>query len=463
MEPTEITNFGSGGESSLSLLGIAILFGLLAAMFFVSRRNLIVPFLFVSVLVPVQQQLVILGAHLPALRLAILTAWAVCLLTRKGHSEFLSGGWQRADSVFLAWSLVSGVAFVALWRTPGSMVFASGQVYNSLGCYFLVRHLIRDRLSVLRMLRTLAYIAVLLAAAMVLEQFTSRNLFSIFGAPLLDEIRRGRVRSQGPFLHSLIAGTVGGILLPVFVGLWYWKRTRKLAVIGAAAALAMAITAMGSTPLSAAVAGVFALCLWGLRDHMRLVRWAVVALVVSLHMVMKAPVWALVARVGAVGGSSAWHRFELIDQTIQHFSEWWMVGTTHNAEWGWDMWDKADWYVTSALNGGLASLALFIAVIGVALYSAGKGRRRYAGNKEMQHFMWALGSAVFAGAVAFIGINFWDQSQVIWYGLLALTVSCSTGILAKRNQRSRLLRQRADQIAIPTDSLEDTKTEYALR
>jgi hypothetical protein len=226
----------------------------------------------------------------------------------------------------------------------------------------------RDRLSVLRMLQTLAYIAIVLAAVMVLEQFTSRNPFSIFGARLLDEIRRGRVRSQGPFLHSLIAGTVGSILLPAFVGLWYWKKMRWLAVIGAAAALAMALTASGSTPLSAVLAGVFALCLWGLRDHMRLVRWAVVALAVSLHMVMKAPVWALVGRFAAIGGSSGYHRFELIDQTINHFSEWWMVGTTHNDEWGWDMWDKADWYVASALNGGLASLVLFVSVIGVTFY-----------------------------------------------------------------------------------------------
>jgi hypothetical protein len=461
MEPSEITNFGNGGESNLSFLGIAILLCLLAAMFIVSRRNLIAPFLLVSVLVPVQQQIVILGAHLPALRLAILTAGAVCLLTRKGGAEFLAGGWQRGDSVFLAWAVVSSAAFVVLWRTPGSMVFAGGAVYNSLGSYFLVRHLMRDRLSVLRMLQTLAYIAIVLAAVMVLEQFTSRNPFSIFGARLLDEIRRGRVRSQGPFLHSLIAGTVGSILLPAFVGLWYWKKMRWLAVIGAAAALAMALTASGSTPLSAVLAGVFALCLWGLRDHMRLVRWAVVALAVSLHMVMKAPVWALVGRFAAIGGSSGYHRFELIDQTINHFSEWWMVGTTHNDEWGWDMWDKADWYVASALNGGLASLVLFVSVIGVTFYCAGKGRLRYAGDPDMQRFMWAIGSAVFAGAVAFVGINLWDQSLVIWYGLLALTVSCSTGILTERNSRPHSLRKRANEIAVRAEFEEDAKTAYA--
>jgi len=238
---------------------------------------------------------------------------------------------------------------------------------------------------------------------------------------------------------------------------------RWLAVISAAAALSMAITASGSTPFSAALAGFFALCLWGLRDHMRLVRWAAVALAVSLHMVMKAPVWALVGRFAAIGGSSGYHRFELIDQSINHFSEWWMVGTTHNGEWGWDMWDKADWYVASALNGGLASLVLFVSVIGVTFYCAGKGRRRYAGDPDMQRFMWAIGSAVFAGAVAFIGINLWDQSLVIWYGLIALTVSCSTGILAKRNPRTRPLRKRPDHIAISADFQENSETEFALR
>jgi hypothetical protein len=75
--------------------------------------------------------------------------------------------------------------------------------------------------------------------------------------------------------------------------------------------------------------------------------------------------------------------------------------------------------------------------------------------------MWAIGSAVFAGAVAFVGINLWDQSLVIWYGLLALTVSCSTGILTERNSRPHSLRKRANEIAVRAEFEEDAKTAYA--
>ena len=41
---------------------------------------------------------------------------------------------------------------------------------------------------------------------------------------------------------------------------------------------------------------------------------------------MKAPVWALIQRIDIVGGSSGWHRYELIDQCIKHFSDWWLMG-----------------------------------------------------------------------------------------------------------------------------------------
>ena len=51
--------------------------------------------------------------------------------------------------------------------------------------------------------------------------------------------------------------------------------------------------------------------LWPLRKRMRLVRWAVALTLVTLHLVMKAPVWALIARVDLTGSSSGYHRYML--------------------------------------------------------------------------------------------------------------------------------------------------------
>jgi hypothetical protein len=55
----------------------------------------------------------------------------------------------------------------------------------------------------------------------------------------------------------------------------------------------MAITSNSSTSLLALAGSVVGLAFWPLRKQMRLVRWALAATLVSLHLAMKAPVWAL--------------------------------------------------------------------------------------------------------------------------------------------------------------------------
>ena len=45
--------------------------------------------------------------------------------------------------------------------------------------------------------------------------------------------------------------------------------------------------------------------------------------------------------------------------------------------------------------------------------------------------MWALGSALFANMVAFLGISYFDQTMVAWYGLLAM-ISAATVVRSKK-------------------------------
>jgi hypothetical protein len=52
------------------------------------------------------------------------------------------------------------------------------------------------------------------------------------------------------------------------------------------------------------------------------------------------------------------------------------------------------------------------------------GRARLAAAKEKDKktalFLWALGSALFANVIAFLGISYFDQTMVGWYALLAM-------------------------------------------
>ncbi len=53
---------------------------------------------------------------------------------------------------------------------------------------------------------------------------------------------------------------------------------------------------------------------------------------------MKAPVWALIQRITIFGGNSGYHRYELINQAILHFWEWFLVGTKNPSSLGVTKW-----------------------------------------------------------------------------------------------------------------------------
>jgi len=141
---------------------------------------------------------------------------------------------------------------------------------------------------------------------------------------------------------------------------------------------------------------------------------------IFLHLVMKAPVWALIGRTDLISGSSGYHRFVLVDQFIRRFGDWWLMGTKDNASWGWDMWDSANQYVAIGVDAGLFPLLCFVAAIVFGFKYLGIARKASMRNKREELFRWALGAALFSHLIAFVGISYFDQTVVAWYGLLAM-------------------------------------------
>lgn len=416
--------FGGGGDGQLHPIAIVILILALLLIWLLPRRFVLIPFLVVGILIPLEQQVVIAGLHFMTLRIVLLCAWLRILFNMGQARPFLPGNLTSFDKVFMAWTVAGVITFTILWADFGAFVNRLGFLYNAFGAYFLLRHLLRTREDVFRLARTLSIICGVVAVLMTIEQVTGRNELSIFGLPFQSEVRAGRIRSQGPFLHSIVAGTVGAFMIPVFAGLWWTSRNaRTYAVIGIAAGILMAVTSASSTPVAACLAGILALCLWSLRHYTRYIRWTVAALLVALHLTMKAPVWALIGRIDLAGGSTSWQRFALLDNFIRRFSEWRLVGTRNNAQWGFDMWDSVNWYVASGISGGLIGLVLFVSIIGISFASVG----RFVHNEQFdladRRFMWGLGAALFAASVSFFGIGLFDQSIVLWYALLAMIVA----------------------------------------
>lgn len=388
----------------------------------VPRKHLGFMFIVAGIIFPLQPSIVIAGLHFMTLRVLLLAAWLRIL-----HGRFITkkepplGNLNPIDRVFILWALASAVAFSLLYHNGEAVTNQLGFLYNAFGIYFLLRFLIRDAEDARNAVKAFAFVAVLVAACMISEQATGRNLFGAFGVLAITPVRDGLLRSQASFEHSILAGNFGATLFPVFVGLWVLgKKYRKYAAAGIVASIIITITSVSSTPVVAFLAAVMGLCLWPIRKGMRWVRWGIVLTLIALQIVMKAPVWALISHVDIVPGNSSWHRYALVDQFIRHFKDWWLVGTADNGSWGWDMWDQANEFVAEGETGGLLTLVLFITIIVRAFRAVGKARAASEADARKAFFFWALGVAVFAHIVAFMGISYFDQTILEWFALLAI-------------------------------------------
>jgi hypothetical protein len=170
---------------------------------------------------------------------------------------------------------------------------------------------------------------------------------------------------------------------------------------------------------------------------------------------MKAPVWFLIARVDLVSGSSGYDRALLIDNFIRHFSGWWLIGTHDNVNWGWDMWDQCNQFVTEGETGGLIAFVCFIAMFVVCFKLVGRARRRVEGNRRAEWSCWLLGVTIFAQILAFLGLDYFDQSIFVWYALLVaipVVAAASRPAKAKAPAQSQSSIMAPDFSAFPTHS-----------
>jgi hypothetical protein len=426
----EHLKFGGGVAGTILnpfVLVVVLIAGVLICVW--PRSRVIVPFLAASILIPMDQVLLIGPAHFPMLRVLVLFG-IIRMVQEKMTSKvrLFSGGINKIDIAVILLTICVAVNGVLLFPESGAFINQLGSLFTVFGIYFLLRFLIRNEADVVRAIQTLAWIAAFIAVVMFYEVRTGHNPYAMLGgagARFIESlaVREGKVRAQGPFAHSILAGTFGAVLVPLFVGLW-WKgrKYRTLAVVGIVSSTVIAIACNSSTPVLAYAAGVLALCFWGFRQRMRVVRWGVVLTLIALHLVMKGPVWSLIEKIDISGGSSSWHRFMLIDQCIRHFGDWWLFGIKDTSIWGWDMWDTANQYVSVCENSGLLPFILFVAVLVYGFKYLGRARRVVSSQKDKKTalFLWALGSALFANVIAFIGISYFDQTEVGWYALLAM-------------------------------------------
>jgi hypothetical protein len=285
------------------------------------RKYVAVPVLMLPFLVPRGQEIYLGGLHWYLLRIVILVGFV-----RLAGAKFrIAGGMNAIDKAFIVWALYRATAMLL---TNGPTAEQGGFCIQAFGGYFLLRYLIQDEEDIARAAKALAVVAAILGVCMLNEHIRGVNVFGYLrGASLISDVRNGQIRAQAIFGHSILAGCFGATLVPLFFWLWKSGRAKVLAAAGMAGSTLMVFSSNSSTPLLAYMAGVGALFLWPIRRSMRTVRWGIVLTIAGLAVVMKAPVWYIIAHINVIGGSGGYDRAFLIDTCIRHLKDWWLIGS----------------------------------------------------------------------------------------------------------------------------------------
>lgn len=408
--------------------GLTILFLVLNALALLAlpRRWAALPLLIGACYMTLGQAIEVGPFSFTVIRILALVGFVRVLL----RGERPAGGMNGLDWLMLAWAAWALTSSVFHNEPQKAWVFRLGLVYNTIGFYFLIRCFCHGLEDAVQLILSTAILLTPVALEMVHEQMTGRNLFSAFGGvPEEVVVRNDRLRSQGPFAHAILAGTIGAVCVPLMTGVW--RKTFWLPKVGLTACLVMVITSASSGPLMSLLLSGLALLLWPWRHLTRQMRIAAVAGYLLLDLVMKAPAYYLIARIDLTGGSTGWHRAYLIESSLKHLQEWYLAGTDYTRHWmptgvSWspDHTDITNHYLQLGVVGGLPLMILFIAILCRAFSYIGHVLHFTSGSLwEDQFLFWALGASLFAHATTCISVSYFDQSFLFLYLDLAIVSS----------------------------------------
>ena len=379
-------------------------------------------------------------------RVIVLVALARVAVRR----EFLGFRWSPSDSVLVAWLMIVTFAYVIFDGTNVSLITRLGYAFDAAGTYMLARVYIRSVEDARRLIIFLAVATVPLSVLLAREMMTGRNPFFILGGVgEFSEVRDGRVRAQGPFPHSILAGTFGGALFPLYVGLWlYERRSRLVAALGMTGALVIMYASASSGPLMAFAIGIVGLGCWFLRAYMRQIRWGILLALVTLALIMRRPIWFLIAKISEMSGhGSGWYRSALIDSAYNNLSQWWLVGTTYTRHWmptgiaaDSDSADIVNEFLAQGVRGGLLAMVLYIWLIVRCFKVIGRAVRNEASNTlQVRLLMWTVGCSLLSFVASFFSVSLFGQMINFWMLFLGLIIGLSglAPVLARKVDKTR--------------------------
>lgn len=411
---------------------ILLFLGCAIALFVVRRERAMIPLLLGCSYMTLGQGIELGAISLPVFRMLLLVG-VVRVVTKH---EYPIGGLNLIDKLMIAWSGWVMLASLFHDQERAGIIYSAGSVFNLAVVYFLARIWCTNLENMIGLIKAIALLLVPIAIEMLMEKATGKNLFSVFGGvPENTLIREGKIRAQGPFIHPILAGTVGASCVPLFVAILNHHRLH--AIIGIVAGVAITFASASSGPVMTLLAAIFALGMWQLRQYTKYILIGAVLLYIVLMFTMSQPPYYLISKIDISGGSTGWHRSFLIEQTFNHFSEWWLFGTDITRHWMPNQGfaddpfhtDVTNYYIGFGILAGFPAMLLVIAMFGVAFAWVGKARMHFEElDSKEANLIWCFGACLFSHTVTGISVAYFDQS-VMYFWLAVAVISSVYSVL----------------------------------
>ncbi|MCX5811615.1 MAG: hypothetical protein NT178_03615 [Proteobacteria bacterium] len=407
------------GITYVTLMGLMLTLIMGVMSITLQRQYAIIPFLFITLFVSGGQRIVIGDFNFILYRIATFFAWVGVM--RRHDLQFIT--LNRIDKVFIYFVIAAFFSRVLLFGSWASVVNRLGFAYDMIGMYFLFRCLITDMEDVVRVIKIFTYFAVGVAAIMIFESLTGQKFTFFGGLQQVVEVRETKVRAQGPFGHSILAGTFGAVLVPMAISLWKEERGgKKIAIICFFASTIIVMTSGSSGPVMSYVAGLFGIFMWRFKNNARFIWRVTLVTMVFLQIGLSWNVWRLLAKFKIYTASTAYHRYKLLDAFFEQFGDWWLFGSASTAYWDeyGKLADVTNWFVRIGVNGGLFTLILFIYIFVLCFNGLGKLLRASEGEPGKQFFLWGIGASLFTHVVSSFGVAYFDQNVSIFLTAIAM-------------------------------------------
>ncbi len=408
------------GQTTLHPIGFVVLLVCGLLVLILPRRYAVFPVLVTACFVAPAQRVVVFGADFDLLRLLALAG----LVRIASRSEYKTVKLVALD-IFVILFLVSGTTFYTISHgTAEALVNRIGWMFDGAGMYLFFRCVFRDWADLESLGWSLAILAFPILFSFIIERMTGRNLFAFLGGvPEITKIREGRMRCQGAFAHPILAGTFWAVCIPLMlIPFASGKRFRILLLLAIGAALGIIFLCASSGPVVATLAAVVVLCFFPFRRYSRAFLLASFALLVVLHFTMNKPVWHLVSRIDVVGGSTGFHRYQLIDRFINGYDRWLWIGTP-DASFLMDFRGIADvtnQYILEGLRGGIVTLMFFNTIILVALFGGLRTVDAVLFDRSKSVAVWCVVATLVIHALSFISVSYFGQITILWSLTLSL-------------------------------------------